>query len=100
MDREGSIKLLSAILADLPQLSGASCVGQHGLFDELPGRGHQHHDQEQIRLTEAATLCATCPARPKCPTVTTSTTIALAVGVRRSSTWARPSTPTKPCMIG
>jgi hypothetical protein len=54
MDREGSVKLLSVILADLPQLSGARCVGQHGLFDELPGRGHQHRDQGQIRLTEAA----------------------------------------------
>ncbi|MGH8572555.1 MAG: hypothetical protein ACREX8_08270 [Gammaproteobacteria bacterium] len=39
MDREGTIKLLSAILADLPKLPGeAACRGRHRLFDELPGR--------------------------------------------------------------
>jgi hypothetical protein len=39
MDRDGSIKLLSASLADLPSLPGAACSGRHLLFDEVPGRG-------------------------------------------------------------
>ena len=41
MDTDGALLLLQEILTDLPQLSGAACVGRHALYDELPG----HHDQ-------------------------------------------------------
>jgi hypothetical protein len=74
MDREASIKLLAAILADLPQLTGASCIGKHRAFDPIVGNGHLYQHQEQIRLAEAARLCAGCPARAKCSAATLSTT--------------------------
>jgi len=72
MDREGSIKLLAAILADLPQLTDASCIRRHELFDPTSGNGgHQHQRQEQIRRAEAAQVCAGCPVIQRCTTVTT-----------------------------
>ncbi len=37
MDPEGSIKLLSAILAGMQPLPGARCVGRYELFDEVCG---------------------------------------------------------------
>jgi hypothetical protein len=37
MDADGALLLLREILTDLPQLSGAACVGRHALYDELPG---------------------------------------------------------------
>jgi hypothetical protein len=88
MDREGSIKLLSGILAVTPRLPGAACVGRHEHYDELPGRGPEHHERE--RVVRAVACCATCPARVRCPTVITSSTITVAVGVRRSSVRTRP----------
>ena len=70
MDREGSIKLLSAILANQPHLPGAACRGQHELFDPIRGRGPRFQRQEQIRLAEAAQVCAGCPAIRPCQSVT------------------------------
>lgn len=98
VDHEGSIKLLSAIMADLPRLTGAACVDRHHLFDELSGRGPAHHEQEHARIARAADCCATCPARAKCPTVvvTSSSTITVALGMWRASTRVRTSIPPPP----
>jgi hypothetical protein len=57
VDHDGTIKLLSKILADLPRLPGAACIGRHEWFDR----------------TQAARLCATCPAIRHCTSVTVST---------------------------
>jgi hypothetical protein len=57
VDHEASVKLLAAILADLPQLTGAACVGRHQLFDPVLGNGRRYRDQERVRLAKArATL--------------------------------------------
>jgi hypothetical protein len=48
-------RLLSVILADLPQLSGAACVGAHKVFDSLPGSGGRvHREAEHARMARAA----------------------------------------------
>jgi hypothetical protein len=72
MDRDGSIKLLSVILADQPRLPGAACRDRRRLFDVIPGNGGRvHRHQEQQREARAAACCGGCPARAKCPTVVT-----------------------------
>jgi hypothetical protein len=72
MDADATVELLREILADLPRLPGARCIGKHVLFDPVPGNGgHQHRRQEQIRLAEAARVCAGCPVIGRCTTVTT-----------------------------
>jgi WhiB family redox-sensing transcriptional regulator len=71
MDREGSIKLLSGILAGTPRLPGAACIGRHELYDPIAGNGPQFQRAEQIRLAEAAQVCAGCPVIQRCPSVTT-----------------------------
>jgi WhiB family redox-sensing transcriptional regulator len=71
MDADAALDLLKEILAGVPRLPGAACIGRHELFDPVPGNGgHQHQRQEQIRRAEAARLCATCPAIRHCPSVT------------------------------
>ncbi|MGH3844366.1 MAG: hypothetical protein ACRDS0_23405 [Pseudonocardiaceae bacterium] len=86
MDPDGTVRLLSAILAGVRPLPGAKCVGQHELYDELHGGyGRRHRDQERERLQRAAACCAGCPARPQCTTVTTSSTVTIAVSMRRAS---------------
>ncbi len=67
MDRDASTKLLEAILAGTPRLDGAACVGQYQLFDDLPGVATSTHHQEQIRLAEAAQVCAGMPRDPALP---------------------------------
>ncbi|MGH3838300.1 MAG: hypothetical protein ACRDSF_21780 [Pseudonocardiaceae bacterium] len=59
MDHEGTARLLSAILTDLPKLDGAACQGRYELFDELPGRPSP--DERRERLQAAATVCRACP---------------------------------------
>ncbi len=88
MDREGSIKLLAAILTDLPQLTGASCIGRHELFDPppgLPGNGYRNPHQERERVHQAATLCTGCPVKARCPSVTVAaiTTVEVIPAPRR-----------------
>jgi hypothetical protein len=39
LDRDGTVRLLSAILANSVWLPDAACLGHHDLDDELPGRG-------------------------------------------------------------
>lgn len=74
MDRDGSIKLLSTILTNIPRLTGASCIGHHRLFDPLPGNGNQAiRAQERHRVARAAACCAGCPAIRHCPSVTVTT---------------------------
>ncbi|MGH3548271.1 MAG: hypothetical protein ACRDQU_09185 [Pseudonocardiaceae bacterium] len=76
VDPDGTVRLLSAILAGVQPLPGAKCVGQHELYDERHGGyGRRHRDQERERLARAAACCAGCPARTKCTTVTTSSTV-------------------------
>lgn len=71
MDADATLALLTAILTDTVRLTGAACIGQHELFDPVPGNGgHQHQRQERIRRAEAARLCARCPAIRHCPSVT------------------------------
>ncbi|MGH3550781.1 MAG: hypothetical protein ACRDQU_22200 [Pseudonocardiaceae bacterium] len=85
MDPDGSIKLLSAILAGVQPLPGAACSGRHVLYDELHGGyGRRHRDQERERLQRAAACCASCPARTQCTTVTTSSTASGASRVGRA----------------
>jgi hypothetical protein len=77
VDADGALALLlKEILVGVLRLDGATCVGHYELYDELPGRGHQHHDQRLRR----------CPVRAQCPSIT------LAVSVRE--TYATPNGPT------
>jgi hypothetical protein len=71
MDADGALRLLAEILTDLPQLTGASCVGKHRMFDPVIGNGHRYRDQERARQTKAARVCAGCPVIGRCPSVTT-----------------------------
>ncbi|MGH3548413.1 MAG: WhiB family transcriptional regulator [Pseudonocardiaceae bacterium] len=71
VDREGTVRLLSAILADSPRLPGAACRGRHALFDPIRGNEPGFQRQEQRRRTDAARLCAGCPVRAQCSKVTT-----------------------------
>jgi hypothetical protein len=71
VDHDGAIKLLSAILADLPQLTGTSCIGKHRMFDSVIRNGHRYRDQERAQLTKAARVCAGCRVIGRCPSVTT-----------------------------
>jgi hypothetical protein len=52
---------------------------KHRLFDPAPGSGRQHQRLEQIRLTDAARVCAGCPATQRCPSVTTATAVTVEV---------------------
>ncbi|MGH3888769.1 MAG: hypothetical protein ACRDSZ_19790 [Pseudonocardiaceae bacterium] len=45
VDRDGTIKLLAVILADLPKLDGAACRGRHELFDPIRGNGHRYQHE-------------------------------------------------------
>jgi hypothetical protein len=65
VDREGTIMLLSVILAGTPLLNGAACVGRHQLYDEIPGRGQL--DQRRQRYQAAAGVCSWCLVRVLCP---------------------------------
>lgn len=78
MDREASVKLLAAILTDLPQLTGAACVGKHRMFDPVIGNGLQCRDRERVRvrLAKAARVCAGCPVIQRCTSVTVAVTVA------------------------
>jgi hypothetical protein len=70
VDADGALLLLREILADIPRLPGASCTGKHALFDPVLGNGHRYQRrQEQIRLAEAARVCAGCPVIEQCTTV-------------------------------
>ncbi|MDQ2883267.1 MAG: hypothetical protein M3Y48_19380 [Actinomycetota bacterium] len=93
MDHEGVVTLLTVILPDQPKLDGANCIGKHRLYDRVAGHGHQHQRQERARLAEATRVCGGCPVRPQSPCPTTSATVVLAVGVRRTSARVRTSTP-------
>jgi hypothetical protein len=94
LNPDGEVALLAEIVRDLPSLPGAACVDQYRLYDELPWRGPEHHDQQRERVKRAAACCAACPVQAKCPTVVISgaTSITAAVGVRRASA-VRQSTP-------
>ncbi len=92
VDPDGTVRLLTAILVDQPKLDGAACRGRHELFDPIRCIDPQHYRQEQIRRTEAARICSTCPARTRCPTVTTGPGIT-AVSVRQRPAPRRPSNP-------
>ena len=45
------------------------------MFDPIVGNGFQYRKQERARLAKAATLCAGCPARTKCTSVTVAVTV-------------------------
>jgi hypothetical protein len=84
VDHDGTIELLSKILADTVRLTGAACIGRHELFGQTPGNGgHQHQRQEQIRRAEAARLCAGCPAIQHCTSVTVSTELKNSTELKR-----------------
>lgn len=70
MDPDAALDLLKEILAGVPRLTGAACVGRHELFDPVPDKGHRYRLREQIRRAEAARLCAGCPAIRHCTSVT------------------------------
>jgi hypothetical protein len=83
MDADGALLLLRSILVDLPPLPGASCVGQHAVFDPVLGNGHGYRDQERARLTKAARVCAGCPVIQRRTTVTVATTVEVIASARR-----------------
>jgi hypothetical protein len=83
MDADGALLLLREILADLPRLHGASCVGQYALFDPVVDNGRRHRDQERARLAKTATICATCPVRAQCISVTVAVTVEVIPAPRR-----------------
>ncbi|MGH3802136.1 MAG: hypothetical protein ACRDTD_18775 [Pseudonocardiaceae bacterium] len=62
MDPDGVVRLLEAILFDLPRLPGAACRGRFDLFDEVA-----REDPALRAERAAAALCLGCPARPACP---------------------------------
>ncbi len=63
MDPDGVVALLAEIVRGALSLPEAACVDQYRLYDEIRGRGHQHHDQEHARIARAATCCVTCRPR-------------------------------------
>ncbi|HEX4102343.1 MAG TPA: hypothetical protein VHY21_17680 [Pseudonocardiaceae bacterium] len=95
MDVDGALLPLREILTDLPQLTGAACIGRHEMFDPVIGNGNQYRRQEQIRLAEAARLCAGCPVIQRCTSVTVAVTVA---DVRNFQT-PRPSMPPPPGVL-
>ena len=54
MDPDAALDLLKEILAGVPRLPGAACIGKHHMFDPVLGNGHQYRDQDRARLTETA----------------------------------------------
>jgi hypothetical protein len=93
LNPEGVVALLAEILRDLPSLPEAACGDQYQsvpAFVQFRTNARPWCGPEYQR--EHVKRAATCPVQAKCPTVvTTSTTsIALAVGVRRGSTRVRP----------
>ncbi|MGH3857962.1 MAG: WhiB family transcriptional regulator [Pseudonocardiaceae bacterium] len=78
VDREGTVRLLAAILTDQPRLPGAACRGRHALFDPIRGNEPGFQRREQVRRTEAARICAGCPVRTQCRTVATNSAVTLA----------------------
>ena len=65
MDPEGTVRLLSAILADLPKLDGAACRGRHEVDHAIdtPGRGRQHRERVELE----AACCGGRSAQTHCP---------------------------------
>lgn len=88
MNPDGVVALLAEILTDLPRLPNAACVGRHALYDPVTGNGHQQRRQEQIRLAEAARVCAGCPVIGRCTSVTVAATVEAVIPAPR-----RPSAP-------
>jgi hypothetical protein len=83
-DPDGVVALIAEIVRGAPNLAGASCVGQHELYDESPGSGPEY---QRERIKRAAACCGGCPVQAKCPVVVISgaTSITIALGVRRAS---------------
>ncbi len=74
MDPDAALDLLKEILAGVPRLPGAACIGRHEMFDPVLGNGHQYQRQERARLTEESRNSAPrapqsgiAPARPLPP---------------------------------
>jgi hypothetical protein len=65
VDREGSIRLLSVILWELPSMPLAACRGRHELFEEVP---YELAEPRAERLAAMEFLCGGCPERHRCPT--------------------------------
>lgn len=61
---QGLAGLLYNVLADMPRLDGALCVGRADLFDPK----HEHEDRVTAvgRHVRAKELCAECPAFTLC----------------------------------
>ena len=58
-EASGEMALLERILAGRPNLQGAACIGQHGLFDAAR--------DDKAQRANAETLCWSCPVRSRCP---------------------------------
>ena len=63
MDADGTIRLLSVILWELPNLPGAACQGKHDLFEDLAREDPVLRAQ---RVAAAARLCRGCPQQSAC----------------------------------
>lgn len=64
LDPEGTTRLLSRILWELPSLPLAACRERPGLFDDrLPG---ETPEQRAERLEAAVTVCRRCPELTVC----------------------------------
>ncbi|WP_018180379.1 hypothetical protein [Jongsikchunia kroppenstedtii] len=70
-DADGWIALVGQILAGVPLLPGAACLGRSELFDEP-----EPDDEPALisyRHRAAEKICATCPARAACTEWTATT---------------------------
>lgn len=64
LNPEGSVRLLSAILWELPALPRAACRDRPGLFDER--RDGETREQQGERLKDAVAVCRRCPELAVC----------------------------------
>lgn len=70
------VSLVGQILADVPVLDGAACVGRSDLFDPVPMAGRKPLEspaEVAYRHAAAAKICARCPALAACRDWTAST---------------------------
>ncbi|GEE01121.1 hypothetical protein nbrc107696_15670 [Gordonia spumicola] len=62
------IEFAKRVLAGTPNLSGAACIGRHGLFDEQAHEDGETAETAARRHQEAAELCRRCPVLGACRT--------------------------------
>lgn len=64
LDDDATLQILKRILAGLPKLSGAACVGRAEIF--APAEPDEPDEHVEYRHRHAAAICSTCPALTEC----------------------------------